>query len=171
MDLKPRTSSIQGRKMNLFLTYLFAASCGLHVKSFTVRGDSMSPLLKSAQEIRVSLDYYKCHRPVVGDIVIIKITDDRNEIVKKVVGGPGDFFEYRNRNIYINKKLLKNSQGQAYALDSKMLELYAKSYPTLPKDTYLVMGDNISGTLDSSKFGMIDIRQITGKVLFKSPQN
>lgn len=169
MDLRPHTSNIQGRKMSLFLTYLFAANCGLQVKPFTVRGDSMSPLLKSGQEIKVSLDYYKCHQPASGDIVIIKITEDRNEIVKKVVGGPGDVFEYRNRNIYINKKLLKNSQGKIYSVDSKMLELYAKSYPTLPKDTYLVMGENIGGTLDSSRFGMIDVRQITGKVLLKSP--
>lgn len=42
----------------------------------------------------------------------------------------------------VNGEILKNSTGIPYRLTSKMLELYAKQYPRIPKNSLLVMGND-----------------------------
>lgn len=46
-----------------------------------------------------------------------------------------------------------------------MLELYARSYPVIPQDAYMILGNQIEGTLDSSRFGLVAKQDIVGKVL------
>ncbi len=46
-----------------------------------------------------------------------------------------------------------------------MIKLYADSYPIIPENTFLILGDKIQGTLDSSKFGLIHLNDIYGKLI------
>ena len=46
-----------------------------------------------------------------------------------------------------------------------MLSLYERDYQgKIPEDAYLVLGDNINGSLDSRNFGLIGKQDILGKV-------
>ncbi|AGH94857.1 signal peptidase I [Pseudobdellovibrio exovorus] len=74
----------------------------------------------------------------------------------------------KGKKILINGKPLQNSAKQAYEIDSKMLKLYADSYPVIPENSYLVLGDNSSGSFDASHFGFIDRKQIVGRVILQS---
>lgn len=142
-----------------------SSACQEKITEVIVNGDSMSPLFKSGQEIKVDKNYYSCNSPQRGDIVIFEIAGRPNHIIKKIFGTSGDKFEYKNNNILINGKPLQNSAGVKYVVDSKMLKLYAESYPTIPTNSYLVLGDNPTGSFDASRFGFIDRKQLVGRVI------
>ncbi|MCB0347579.1 MAG: signal peptidase I [Bdellovibrionales bacterium] len=138
--------------------------CNTSTQQVIVNGTSMSPLFKDKQELKVIKNYYSCHDIQRGDIIVFEQSGRKNLLIKSVIAIPGDKFEYKNLQIYINGKIQKNSSGVVYSIKSKMLSLYSKSYPVLPKDSYLVLGDNPQGTLDASAYGLIGREQIQGKV-------
>lgn len=130
-----------------------------------VRGTSMLPVYQEGDMIRYSSGYYHCYDIKRNDIIIYH--HPRELLIKRVVGVPGDSWKYLSWQILIGKKPLKNTEGQEYAIDSKILRLYADSYPIIPEGTYLILGNQISGTLDSSRFGLIAKQDIVGKVISK----
>ena len=75
-----------------------------------------------------------------------------------------DSFEYRDKKIYINWEVLKNSIWKEYIIDSQMLELYSKSYPIIPKDSYLILWDQITWSIDSSRFWLVSIWDFEWKI-------
>lgn len=139
-------------------------SCSRDIEIVIVNGTSMSPQLKDKEEVSLDKNFYSCNQIKRGDIIVFEIPGRKNRIIKKVYAIPGDKFEYKNGHIYINGKIAKNSVNQEYKIESKMLQLYATDYPQLPKDSYLVLGDEPHGTFDASKMGFIDRKQIVGHV-------
>ncbi len=140
------------------------STCKEKIETVIVNGDSMLPLLKNQQEVSLDLNYYSCHEIQKSDVIVFEVQGRKNRIVKKVYGVPGDKFEYKNNFLSVNGQRLHNSAGKDFKISSKMLELYANSYPTLPKDSYLVLGDQPGGSFDASRMGLIDRKQILGKV-------
>lgn len=151
----------------LLPVYLKSAECisKPEYEIVLINGDSMSPALKPNQEIKIAKNAYHCKDPKIGDIVIFEIPSRKNRIIKKIYAIPGDTFEYKDSKIFINKKILKNSESKVFRINSKMLSLYAKSYPKLPSDSYLVLGEKINGSFDASQMGFIDRKQIVGKLV------
>ena len=138
-----------------------------------VRGDSLYPLIKSGQQVELLYDYYKCHIIKREDVVAYNYSGNSNSIIKIIKAIPEDRLKLEKVNnsfqIIVNDISLRDSEGELYKIDEskiKMLELYSKNYPTLPKDTYLILGNQISGTLDSTKFGMIHKDNILGKIVY-----
>ena len=150
------------------------STCPITKKIYTVRGESMSPLLREGQDITGLLGYYACHKVERGDIILYELPGKENFIVKKVVGIPGDSFAVQeggislNWNIIINGSLLGNSAGAAYTLDEqhhKILSLYERDYAgEIPGGAYILFGDALSGSLDSTQFGFAQKSRIMGKV-------
>ena len=139
----------------------FASSCGLETKR--IEGLSLAPLIKNGTTIEV--------RPTacilslkINDIAIFHSGARKEPIAKIVKALPGDHFRIQDSKIYTNDQILKNSEGFEYTLpasSTKLLEAYARSYNgTIPNDTYLLIGDNPSGSLDSSRLGLIHKKDI-----------
>ncbi|NUN06848.1 MAG: signal peptidase I [Bdellovibrio sp.] len=141
------------------------ATCPSRIEQVIVNGSSMSPLFVDGQALDLDLNYYSCHEIKRGDIIVFEIPGRKNRIIKKIYAIPSDKFEYKNQRIFINGKTLKNSKNSEYVIDSKMLRLFADSYPTIPKDSYLLLGDSTSGSFDGSKMGFIDRKQVLGKII------
>jgi signal peptidase I len=133
------------------------------LSELTVNGDSMSPFLKNGEEIIFKKGFYDCNSVERGDMMVFSHAGNKNPLVKLVKAREGDRFQYDGSTLRVNGKILKNSEGKEYSISSKMLNLYATSYPVLPEDTFLVLGDNPSGTKDASKFGLIHFSQVLGK--------
>lgn len=125
----------------------------------------MSPLFKHDQEILVQNGYYACHSVRRGDVITFTHKGHKNLLIKRVIAIPGDRYRYEAKHIYINDKIATNSDGLNFEIESKMLALYAKSYPVIPTENYLVLGDQPGGSLDASKFGLIEKNQIVGRVM------
>lgn len=159
--------------------------CITGVGDRTVRGASLSGLIEPDSIVKILFGYYDCNEIKRGDIVAYNYAGDANPIIKIVKGIPGDKFYLKeaegvpirdktsngvNWNILINGETLKNSQSELYLLGEggyRMLSLYERDYKgVIPADTYLILGNLASGSLDSTHFGLIGKRDILGKVKY-----
>ncbi|OYT34315.1 MAG: signal peptidase I [Candidatus Aenigmarchaeota archaeon ex4484_52] len=146
--------------------------CPVKIEYRTVRGDSLSPLIKDRQKVKIFFSYYDCRKIKKEDIIIYDYSGNKNALIKIIKGLPKDNFSLKKINnewnILINNNILKNSLNQSYILDNrkhKMLFLYERDYNgIIPNNTYLILGNLANGSIDSSKFGFVDKKQILGKV-------
>lgn len=139
----------------------------------TARGDSLVPLLNVDDEIKIVYGYYDSHSVKREDIVAYEYAGNDVPIVKIVKAVPGDKWrlEYNETDkfykIIVNDEVLRNSEDKDYKIAEssvKMLKLYTKSYPVIPNDAYLILGNKIEGSLDATRFGLIGKSGILGKV-------
>jgi signal peptidase I len=140
-----------------------------------VRGSSMVPLVNPGDTIKILVGYYDCHPVERGDIVAYRYYGNKNPVIKMVKGIPGDEFHIEKNDgealIHINGEPVKNSENIPYRLNAKackMLSLYEQDYNgTIPESTYLLLGNQADNSVDSRRFGLIDKRDIIGKVRLK----
>ena len=147
--------------------------CQIKEEEKIVRGNSLTPIIEQGTTVKILFGYYDCNEIKRGDIVAYRYAGNPDPIIKIVKGLPGDKFELResdemNWNILINGQVLKNSKNEPYLISGnryKMLSLYEKDYNGIvPDDTYLILGNLVSGSMDSTRFGLIDKSDILGKI-------
>lgn len=148
-------------------------SCVSSIEERVVRGNSLTDLIESDETVKILLGYYSCNEVKRGDIIAYNFSGDKNPIIKIVKGLPGDKFHLQKTeggwNILINGEVLKNSQSQPYLLGEdgyRMLSLYERDYKgAIPANAYLILGNLESGSLDSTRFGLVGKSDLLGKVL------
>lgn len=146
-------------------------------ETYRVNGTSMSPRLANGALVKVAkwLDERDgcAIRFEVGNVVLIKTDSAAIPLLKAIRALPGDRVAMRDGNMMINGAASRNSQGEKYRLSAPraaMIELYAHDYSgVIPRDHYLVMGEDPAGTTDSSRFGLIGREKIVGW-LIESPR-
>jgi signal peptidase I len=127
-----------------------------------VSGPSMKPTLKDKEILLLNKVSYKYSNIKRFDIVVIHI--DNKEIIKRVIGLPGENVVYRSNKLYIDGHELEND----YSFKTDDFSL--KTIPNcnncikIPEDKYLVLGDNRAISADSRTYGLIDKSEIQGKV-------
>ncbi len=149
-----------------------AEECSAKIEERIVRGSSLSPLVETGETEKILFDYYNCNEIKRNDIIAYDYSGCSNPIIKIVKGLPKDKFHLeknsRGWNILINGEIVKNSQDKPYILSekkSKMLALYERDYKgVIPENAFLILGNLVSGSLDSTRFGLIDKSNILGKV-------
>lgn len=122
-----------------------------------VSGDSMYPTLTNG-EIMILDKLSSINR---YDIVVIDKSIAGDEIIKRVIGLPGDSIEVVGGKLFINDEEINDKYGSGTTGD------FNKTY--LKNDEYFVMGDNRSVSLDSRVFGKIKkdkIKGVTNFILF-----
>jgi len=148
-----------------------ASNCPIKIEEKIVRGNSMDPFIKNGQTITVLKGYYNCHKVKRNDIILLHYAGNKNPLIKIVKAIPGDNWHLENSNgcyyIIVNGNIAKNSEGKDYCLSekkAKMLQLYASDYPIIPQNAYLVLGNEVEGSMDSTRFGLLGKDNIIGKV-------
>lgn len=153
----------------------FQNGCVTKIEDRLVRGNSLSGLIEPGQTVKILFGFYDCNEIEREDIVAYNYAGNSEPIIKIVKGISGDKFQLElaesgDRHILINGEILKNSQNQPYVLNEKgyrMLSLYEKDYKgIIPQNAYLILGNLSNGSLDSSRFGLIDKSDILGKVKY-----
>jgi len=125
-----------------------------------VLGQSMEPNLHSTQRVVVEKVTYRfLHGPRRGDIVVIDLPEQREMLIKRVVGLPGETIEVRNGQVFIEGELL----GESWTVRPG-----GGSYgpQTIPPLHVFVMGDNRGASNDSRNFGPVPIEHIVGHAWF-----
>ncbi len=89
--------------------------------------------------------------------------------IKRAVGVEGDIVEYdpSTNYIYINKIYIETISMSDYKNITKNLKNDSAYSFTIPSDKVLVMGDNRINSTDSRVFGLIDEKDIIGKVFIR----
>lgn len=164
---------------------------------FRIPTGSMKPTLLEGDFILVNKYSYGVRLPVLGttlipvskpktgDIVIFRHKDGK-DLIKRVIGVPGDRIRYVNKQLYINDKLIPHTEIDTtqdhgmYTIESReyldriVHDIY--DYPQLhrnyqynnvivPADSYFVMGDNRSNSEDSRVWGFVREKDLLGKAV------
>lgn len=120
-----------------------------------VDGSSMNPTIKDGEVIAV----LKVGSVQRGDIVTLSL-EDENHLIKRIVAVPGDHLKIENGELYINGVISNDFSSPSHYKKWNGLEV------RLNEDEYYVMGDNRDYSLDSRAYGVMNIDDITGKVVF-----
>lgn len=90
-----------------------------------------------------------------NDIIILKIPQKKESLLKKIMALKGDIVEVNTNGIFINDILMPNSK--IFAFDSKGNPLEFKPFKYKLKEHELfVMGENIK-SYDSRYFGVVNV--------------
>ncbi len=139
----------------VFLIFIFVM--GLQ----QVVGPSMNPTLNEGDVVIVNKLVYRFKPIERNDIVVIM--QDEKYMVKRVVGLPGEFVEYKDNYVYVNgEKFMENfiDLDKVHTNDFSIKDL---GYEVIPEGKYLVLGDNRENSLDSRDYGLIDKKEIVGR--------
>jgi signal peptidase I len=83
---------------------------------------------------------------------------NRNLLIKRVIGLPGDTIEIREGSLFRNGELLE----EPYLLEQNM---YGQASYQVPEDHVFVLGDNRNNSMDSRVIGFIPIDNIKGTMV------
>lgn len=128
-----------------------------------VSGDSMKPNLNNGEMLLVRKIGYNSGQIKRADIIVLK--DGNDEIIKRIIGLPGEHVSYKNNKLYVNDELIKESYKYRLTEDFNLEEICTCS--TIPEGKYLVLGDNRPVSKDSRQIGLIDEKSIVGKAVFR----
>lgn len=132
----------------------------LYVLAFTqVLGPSMEPVLKDKDVVVVIKFFNKVKH---NDVVVFEYKNTKN-LIKRVVGLPNDVVKIKDGLLYVNDQVV----NEEYVLSENNTKIKNKDFGIIPENKYLVLGDNRDDSLDSRSFGLIDKKDINGKVIFK----
>jgi signal peptidase I len=127
----------------------------------------MEPTLKVGDRVLVNKVSYHLHPINRGDIVVFKRppgeADDPTvtDLIKRVIGLPGDTIEARNGQVYINDKPLSETYLPAGTETNNLPR------QVVPRGKYFVMGDNRDNSRDSRFIGPIPGSLIVGRAFVR----
>jgi len=131
---------------------------GINALSARVRVDgfSMIPTLQNGEYILVNKLAYKIGQPHRGDIIVFRLPgDETQDLIKRVIGLPGDTVKVSDGVVTINGEKLQ----EPYIAQSP---LYFGEW-TIPSGNLFVLGDNRNDSRDSHQWGMLPLENIIGK--------
>ena len=135
-----------------------------------VRGDSMYDTLKNNEVLLLSKISYKKNEIRRFDVVVIK-DKTREYIIKRVIGLPGEYVEYKKDKLYINGKEYTERFTDEETDDFTLEDICKINKITcngkIPENMYLVLGDNRDVSADSRVKGLIDKDQIIGQAILR----
>ncbi len=146
------------------------------VQTFFIPSGSMEPTLQIGDRILVNKLSYHLHGVDRGDIVVFSRPPTENcggpevnDLVKRVIGLPGDVVSLSGGYVYIDGKRLDESwlpaSEQAITVPGPPGNGSNLARPyKVPTNDYFVMGDNRTDSCDSRYWGPISKSLIVGKV-------
>ena len=152
-------------------------------QQYQVDGMSMQPTLQNDNRLivlKVARSWSRitghAYIPNRGDIVIFTENNlynlnasGSNQLVKRVIGLPGDRVVVQNDNVTVyNKQHPKGFHPDATLPYGKVIGTTSGSIDiTVPPDQIFVFGDNRSNSLDSRVFGAVPAKEIVGKLVLR----
>ncbi len=129
-----------------------------------VVGSSMFPTYINGEYLIANKIVYKFKEPSRGDVIIFKHTNEQ-DLIKRIIGLPGDTVAIVDGIVHLNGSQLDESEyldSSVYTNGGSSLKDNGDSFK-VPAGHYFTMGDNRPGSSDSREFGPIELDQIKAK--------
>jgi signal peptidase I len=146
---------------DIFITLILAVviffALQFTVGNFVVLGSSMQPNFYEGERVVASKLAYKLHEPERGDVIVFLPPDGMDEdLIKRIIGLPGERVEVRDEEVYIdgfplNESYIKHPPNYTYSVE------------VVPEDEYWVLGDNRNNSNDSHTGWTVPREDIIGK--------
>ncbi len=141
---------------------------GINAVSARVRVDgfSMEPTLKNGEYILVNRLAYVLGDPARGDIIVFMFpSDEGQDLIKRVIGLPGETVSISDNTVTINGVKLE----EPYIAQAPR---YTGEWP-VPEGYLFVLGDNRNDSRDSHQWGLLPMDHVIGKsvVIYWPPDN
>ena len=147
----------EGLLMAVLAVVLFAGTRSV-AHGREVRGPSMQPTYHNGQRILIARHFFgSLHR---GDVIVFKPpTAGRDDLIKRVIGVPGDRVVIRGGRVWVNGMELDDlhAHGAPTSCAGRWCDV------ALGPGEYYVMGDNRPNSSDSRIWGPVQRDHIEGK--------
>jgi signal peptidase I len=149
----------------VLLAFLLALSLKTYVaEAYEIKGKSMEPTFSDTERVVVLKAFYELGR---GDIVVFESSEDPGkDLIKRVVGLPGETVEVRGGTVYVNGKPL-DERAYSSRRSRRPFPSGRRAVARLGPDEYYVLGDNRPDSHDSRYFGPVRAESIKGKVVVR----
>jgi len=135
------------------------------LQAFSIPSGSMETTLEINDRLLVNKLSYQFGEVERGDIVVFlkpdSLSSPYDDLIKRVIGLPGDVIEGRDNQIFINGEALV----ETYLDDDVVIRDF--NSVEVPADHVFVMGDNRSNSADSRVFGPINVDRIEGEAFLR----
>ena len=142
----------------LLLTFFIFWLVHSMIGRYRIDGSSMNPTLLDGEYLIINNMTYVLDDPEQGDIVVFRHPRNDLNLIKRVVGVPGDHIEINNNTVWVNGEV----QEEPYIADSPN---YSGSWD-VPPGEYYVLGDNRNNSSDSHSWGFLPEENLLGKAMF-----
>lgn len=151
------------------------------VTKVAVEGSSMEPTFYTGD----SLLLWNLGEPDRFDVVVVHLEHEEKAFIKRLIGLPGDYIEYRNEVLYINGEPISEPYVAKANTDKDHYTLEDVCTPTsfkyqdrdvncnvdgqirIPEGYYFVLGDNRAISEDGEDFGLVSEKEMLGKIIFR----
>lgn len=135
---------------------------------FWIPSGSMENTLEINDRIVVNKVAYHFRDPRRFEVIVFRGVDSvdptKKDLIKRLVGLPGEVLEIRNGDLLINGKLVEYSA----VMKQTMNQDFANFGPvTIPQDSFFVMGDNRPASADSRYFGFLPKKNVIGPAFIR----
>lgn len=157
---------------DIFQVIFFAAVLTLVLRSFVIDArqipsESMVPTLQIGDRLLVDKIIYKFTDLHRGDIIVFAPPPEartpelgNDDLIKRIIGLPGDKIQVQNGIVYINNKPL----DEPYIAEKPT---YTYGPETVPEDTFFMMGDNRNRSFDSHAWGFMPQENVKGRAFVR----
>lgn len=142
----------------LLLTFfIFWLVNGL-IGRYRIDGSSMNPTLIDGEYLIINNVTYLLDEPQRGEIIVFEHPRNDLNLIKRVIGLPGDHVEINSGTVWVN--------------DTPLSEPYIAAPPNysgswdVPEGQFFVLGDNRNNSSDSHSWGYLPRDNILGKAAF-----
>ncbi len=129
------------------------------VEAFYIPSGSMIPTLEVGDRVLTNKFIYRFEAPERGDVVVFRsVEGEEDDLIKRVVGVPGDEISVRNGTLFVNGE----AQKEPYVnRDTPDVNTYGPM--RVPEGHVFCMGDNRANSRDSRFFGPVPYENIEGE--------
>lgn len=158
-------------------------------KSVVINGNAMEPTYQNGSKYYVNKFWYITSNPVRGDVVTFHYTQSPQYLgIARIIGLPGEKLKISEGKVFVNGIQLQEDylpsntvtkedsrkEIRDISTDTGMIEdtnaprvIEEGKELTIPENQYFMMGDNRSESIDSRGLGLVDRKDIIGKLAFK----
>src|SRR5690606_18760557 len=154
---RPKSAFVREIIETLLLTFFIFWIVNSLVGRYRIDGNSMNPTLLNGEYLIISNFAYQLDEPERGDIIVFRHPRSELNLIKRVIGLPGDTIEVQNGRVIVNGTPIDEPYIQAPPT-------YSSSW-VVPDGQFFVLGDNRNNSSDSHAWRSLPDDHILGKAL------